>query len=79
MNSKNNSNSINEQGEPIFPSKLCPKDVTDNVNAILCDLCQTRVHIKYNYLNYMDYKYLQVVMNHDIACLVPMHSFYLVI
>ena len=59
MNSKNNSSSINKQGEPIFPCKLCPKNVTDNDNAILCDLCQTWVHIKCNHLNYMDYKYLQ--------------------
>ena len=58
MNSKNNSSSINKQGEPIFPCKLCPKNVTDNDNAILCDLCQTWVHIKCNHLNYMDYKYL---------------------
>ena len=34
--------SINKQTrEPIFPCKLCPKDVTGNDNAILCDLCQT--------------------------------------
>ena len=42
-----------------FPSKLCPKNVIDNDNSILCDLCQTWVHIKCNYLNYIDYKYLQ--------------------
>ena len=59
MNSKNNSSSISKQGEPIFPCKLCPKNVTDNDNAILCDLCQTWVHIKCNHLNYTDYKYLQ--------------------
>ena len=58
MNSKNSS-SINKQRESIFPCKLCPKNVTDNDNAILCDLCQTWVHIKCNHLNYMDYKYLQ--------------------
>ena len=58
MNSKN-SRSISKQGGPIFPCKLCPKNVTDNDNAILCDLCQTWVHIKCNHLNYMDYKYLQ--------------------
>ena len=46
MNSKNNSSSISKQGEPIFPCKLCPKNVIDNDNAILCDLCQTWVHIK---------------------------------
>ena len=58
VNSKNNS-SINKQGEPIFACKLCPKNVTDNDNAILCNLCQTWVHIKCNHYNYMDYKYLQ--------------------
>ena len=57
MNSKSISN-INK-GEPIFPCKLCPKSVTDNDNAILCDLCQTWVLIKCNHLNYMAYKYLQ--------------------
>ena len=57
MNSKNNS-SINKRG-PVFPSKLCPNNVTDNDKAILCNLCQTWVHIKFNHLNYMDYKYLQ--------------------
>ena len=38
MNSKNN-NSINKQGGPTFPCKLCRKNVTDNDNAILCNLC----------------------------------------
>ena len=56
MNSKNSSSN---KGEPIFPCKLCPKNVTDNYNAILCDLCQTWVHIKGNHLDYMDSKYLQ--------------------
>ena len=42
-----------------FPCKLCPKNVSDNDNAVLNDLCQIWVHIKYNYLNYIDYKYLQ--------------------
>ena len=60
MNSKNNSSSINKQGEPIFPCKLCPKNVTDNDNGILCDLYQTWVHIKCNHLNYMDYIYICV-------------------
>ena len=57
MNSKKNSSS--NKGEPISPCKLCPKNMTDNDNVILCDLCQTRVHIKCNHLNYMNYKYLQ--------------------
>ena len=57
MNSKNNSSSNN--GEPIPPCKLCPKNMTGNDNAILYDLCQTWVHIKCSHLNYMDHKYLQ--------------------
>ena len=57
MNSNNNSSK--KQREPIFPCKLCPKNVTDNDNAILCNLCQTWVHIKSNHLNYMDYRYVQ--------------------
>ena len=58
MNSKNNTSSI-KKGKLICPCKLCPKNVTNNDNAILCDLCQTRIHIKCNHLNYMAYKYLQ--------------------
>ena len=42
-----------------FPCKLCPKDVSDNDSATLCDLCQTWVNIKCNHLNHIDYKYLQ--------------------
>ena len=42
-----------------FPCKLCPKNVSDNDNAILGDLCQTWVNIKCNHLNYIDYKHLQ--------------------
>ena len=54
-----NNSSSNKQREPTFPCKLCPKNVSDNDNAILCNLCQTWVHIKCNHLNYMDYKYIQ--------------------
>ena len=39
-----------------FPYKLCPKNVSDNDNAILCNLCQAWVHIKCNHLNYIDCK-----------------------
>ena len=45
-------------GESIFPCKLCGKNVTDNDDTVLCDLCETWVHIKCNHLNYIDYKYL---------------------
>ena len=37
-----------------FPCKLYPKNVSDNNNVILCDVCQTWVHIKCNHLNYID-------------------------
>ena len=37
-----------------FPCKLCPKNVRDNDNAILCDLYQTWVHLKCDHLNYID-------------------------
>ena len=37
-----------------FPCKLYPKNVSDNDNAILSNLCQTWVHIKSNHLNYIE-------------------------
>ena len=51
MNSSNTNNSKRRRGPDSdttitkFPCKLCPKNVRDNDNAILCDLCQTWVHI----------------------------------
>ena len=57
MNLKNSS--ISNKGERIIPCKLCPKFVTDNDNAILCDFCKTLVQIKCNHLSYIDYRYLQ--------------------
>ena len=59
-----NSSSSSKKQEPDttitkFPCKFCPKNVIDNDNAILCDLCQTWVHIKCNHLNYIVYKNLQ--------------------
>ena len=50
MNSKNSS-SISKERESIFPCKLCPKNVTDNDNAILCDLCQTWVYNEHKSTN----------------------------
>ena len=63
----NSSNSSKKRGGPNrcdttitrFLCKLCPQNVSDNDNVILCDLCQTWVHIKCNHPNYIDYKYLQ--------------------
>ena len=61
MNSSNTNNSSKKRGVPDSdttitkcPCKLCPKNVSDNDNVILCDLCQTWVHIKCNHLNYID-------------------------
>ena len=51
MNSKKNSSN---KGKPIFVCQLCPKNATCNDNAVICDLCQTWVHIKCNHLNYLD-------------------------
>ena len=61
MNSSNNSSKKRGPDSTItkFPCKLCSKNVSDNDNVILCDICQTWVHIKCNHLNYIDYKYLQ--------------------
>lgn len=50
-----NSNIGNKKGEPRFACKLCPKKVSKNDDVISCELCQTLVHIKCNYLNYIDY------------------------
>ena len=42
-----------------FPCKICENNVTYCNQAIQCDLCDSRVHIKCNDLNYIDYKFLQ--------------------
>ena len=39
MNANNNNSS--ETGEPRYPCKLCPKTVSANDDATLCDFCQT--------------------------------------
>ena len=58
MNSNSNSCKKGEPGTTTiikeFLCKLCPKNVSDNDNAILCDLCQVWVHIKFNDLNFID-------------------------
>ena len=59
MNSKN-SNSRSKKGElTAFSCKLCSKNVSDYDHAILCEVCQTWVHMKCNHLNCIDDKYLQ--------------------
>ena len=44
---------------PKFPCKICAKNVQDKDKAVQCDLCELRIHIKCNNLNYLDYTYLQ--------------------
>ena len=60
MNSKS-SNNRNKKGESTttIPCKLCPENFSDNDHAIFSAFCQTWIHIKYDNLDYMDYKYLQ--------------------
>ena len=80
MNSKNNNNSSSKNGESIFPCKLCPKNVTRNDDAVLCDLCQIWVHIKHiTILTILTTNIYKVVMSYGIASLVPIHSFNLLI
>ena len=43
----------------IFPCKICNKNVNDKDPAIQCNICNFRVDIKSNNLNYNDYKYFQ--------------------
>ena len=42
-----------------FPCKIFAKNVSENVKAVQCDLCELWVHIKCNNLNYLDSRYLQ--------------------
>ena len=42
-----------------FPCKICAKNAHDKDKAVPCDLCELWIHIKYNNLNYLDYRYLQ--------------------
>ena len=41
-----------------FPCKICKYKVTNSDQAISCDLCASRVDIKCNELNQIDYKFL---------------------
>ena len=42
---------------PKFPCWTCAKNVYGKDKAVQCDLCE-HIHIKYNNLNYLDYRYL---------------------
>ena len=44
---------------PKFPLRICAKNVHDKDKAVQCDLCELWIHIKFNKLNYLDYRYLQ--------------------
>ena len=45
-----------------LPCRIYKKNVNGNYDAIQCDIGNFLVHIKYNNLNYMGYKYLQQIM-----------------
>ena len=49
----------NTSSNIVFPWNICEKRVNDKNAAIKCDICQTRIHLKYNKLNHIDYKYFQ--------------------
>ena len=42
-----------------FPCKICHVNISNKDSAVQCDICQPWVHMKYNKLNHIDYKYLQ--------------------
>ena len=42
-----------------FSSKICTNNVTNCDQTIQYDLCNSWVHIEYNDLNYIDYKFFQ--------------------
>ena len=44
---------------PKFPCRICAKNVHGKDKAVHYDLCELWIHIKYNKLNYLDYRHLQ--------------------
>ena len=42
-----------------IPRRICAKNVYDEDKVVQYDLCELWIHIKYNNLNYLDYRYLQ--------------------
>ena len=42
-----------------FPCRICSKNVHDKDKVVQCDLCKLWIDIKFNNLNYLDYRYLQ--------------------
>ena len=55
--------SVANRNYPKFPCKICPKNVSDKVKAVQCDLCELWVHIKCNNLNYLDYRIFKTATN----------------
>ena len=51
-----------------FPCGVCLKSVNENHNAVLCDKCNTWIHIKCNYLNKVDLKKLENI-NETFYCI----------
>ena len=45
-----------------FSSKICTNNVTNCDQTIQYDLCNSWVHIEYNDLNYIDYKFSKILM-----------------
>ena len=45
----------------------CGKSVKDR-NYILCNLCLTKIHLKCNYLNYVDSQYMKLLQLHCYGC-----------
>ena len=43
----------------VFPCKICNININDKNSAVQRDICQFWIHIKWNKLNQIDYKYLQ--------------------
>ena len=77
MNSKSISN-INK-GEPIFPCKLCPKNVTDNDNAVTFVTSVKHGSLSnVTILTTWPINIYKAVMSHGIASLVPVHFFHFV-
>ena len=44
---------------PKFPCRICAKNIHDKDKDFQCDLSELWIHIKFNNLNYLDYRYLQ--------------------
>ena len=55
---------------------VCSKKVAKNHKAILCDLCNTWVHIKCNQLSSDDYEQFKINPNLNFTCLQCTHSIF---